>query len=300
MKRTIAIAIALCGLSSASFAQFVTFIGAPQDDATARADVCERPELKPLHAAYVDIFHLRLHPLTLDDVGKIFGPKLEPATNWTSYGGPKHPADLVLPLFAPGDQNRGQLVLMLSGVRPTPPTVDKRHTDIHAIGDIGYVECYYGIDGEQKETAIIYFRVDDKFVPLASTNDFYKRLDWEKAKFDTLNKWLDAHIPQTDLGEVEIPVVVMRNHPPQPFPEKHIDLGGGTTCILGASITGSGEASFCQVGVVKDTPNLDERTKSRQEEDFINRPVGPMSFSMDGKFYRLTPKLVDKLQEDIR
>jgi hypothetical protein len=39
--------------------------------------------------------------------------------------------------------------------------------------------------------------------------------------------------------------------------------------------------------------------KSYHGASFNNRPVGPMSFSMDGKSYRLTPILVDKLHEEL-
>jgi len=62
MKRTMAIAILLCGIYSASFAQIQVDADAPHDDGKARAGVYDRPELKPLNAAYIDILHTRLHP----------------------------------------------------------------------------------------------------------------------------------------------------------------------------------------------------------------------------------------------
>jgi len=135
------------------------------------------------------IFSIRAFiPLKLEDVAKIFGPKLEPATNWTGNprGGGKHPADRVVPAIAWNYQ--GSLMLTFSGVMPSPLQVNKRHTDLHTISDMGYLECYYGMDGERISFAIIYFRADNNFVPLTSTNDFSRRLIWEEAKFDALKK----------------------------------------------------------------------------------------------------------------
>jgi hypothetical protein len=89
-------------------------------------------------------------------------------------------------------------MVLVSGLGIGGPQ-DKSHTDRHAVGDIGYVEFYSKLDGEKVQNAVIYFRADDKFVPLTSTNDFAKRLEWDKAKFDALNEWLDAHhVPVED------------------------------------------------------------------------------------------------------
>jgi hypothetical protein len=35
-----------------------------------------------------------------------------------------------------------------------------------------------------------------KVIPLKSTNDFAKRVEWEKPKFEALKKWLDEHLPK--------------------------------------------------------------------------------------------------------
>jgi len=287
-KRTLAIAILLCALCSASFGQGLILIRAAQDDATARAAVCSRPELKPLHDAYVEDLNARLKPLNADDIAMIFGPKLQPAADWTGYGVIKKPADLVLPLFAPGNSTNGMMSFFVSGRGATPPDVNKRHTDLHAIGDIGYLECYYASDGVHKDATVIYFRADDKFVPLASTNDFSKRLEWEKSKFDALNKWFDKNVSLTELGVVEF----------SPATLKRIDLGGGTACFIIANAVEGG--SYWGFTISKDTLNLDEKKKSMQSVSFKNRPLGPMSFSIDGKFYRLKPVLVEKLHEPVR
>jgi hypothetical protein len=43
---------------------------------------------------------------------------------------------------------------------------------------------------------VFFFRVDDKFVPLKTTNDISSRLEWEKPKTEALRKWLDEHLPK--------------------------------------------------------------------------------------------------------
>lgn len=198
MKRTIAIAILLCAFCSASFAAITFYLDAPQDAREARKGVQDRPELKPLFDEYCDFIRTRLYPLKADEVAKIFGPKLDTATNWWGFdvdaggkrSGPKldqHPADLVLPIFAPG-------AMMVSGLHSDDPARNKSHTDLHAIGDIGYVEFYYQLNGENIQTAAIYFRSDGKFIPLKSTNDLSKRLEWDKDKFAALKNWLAAHL----------------------------------------------------------------------------------------------------------
>ncbi len=194
MKRTIAIVILLCTLCSPGFAVILFVLDAPQDDRDARTAVWGRPELQTLVTEYSNFLRIRPWPGKLDDVARIFGPVLDTATNWVGRGGngsgPKlghHPADLVLPIFA----NQGMAV---SGLTSVDPSRNKRHTDLHAIGDIGYVEFYYNLDGQSVQTRGVYFRADKNFVPLKSTNDFPKRLEWDKAKFEALKKWFDAHL----------------------------------------------------------------------------------------------------------
>ena len=206
-----AIAVVLFAFCRAGFAvsifTFTIYAEHPQDNREARAHVCDRPELKPLHAAYTNTIQTQLCPLKFDQLAKIFGPKLDTATNRAGLGvdekdkisGPElghHPADLVLPIFAPGGwiNCNGTMVMMVFSLRFYDPAKNNRHTDLYAVGDLGYVELYSQLDGEKVQTAVIYLRTDDKFVPLKSTNDFSKRLEWEKGKFETLKKWLDAHL----------------------------------------------------------------------------------------------------------
>jgi hypothetical protein len=208
MKQSIAVAVVLGALCNASFAVILFTIDAPQDEMAARAWACSRPEVKPLHVAYTNLVQTRLWPVKFGEMVKIFGPKLETATNWWGasstngigeHSGPAlahHPADLVLPMLAtPGGTNcGGALMLMVSGLHSNDPAKNKSHTDLYAIGDIGYAEFYSQLNGERVQTAVIYFRADFLFTPLKSTNDFAARLAWEENKFDGLKQWLDRRL----------------------------------------------------------------------------------------------------------
>ncbi|MGA3178740.1 MAG: hypothetical protein ABSF38_00200 [Verrucomicrobiota bacterium] len=290
MKRIIAIAILLGGRCAAGLAQMTFNLDAPQDDRQARLSVCDRPESQPLQAAYSEVIQTRLLPLKSDDTAKIFGPEIATATNWWGYGldarrrssGPtlaRHPADLVLPIFVPG-------TAWVSGLHSSDPARNKNHTDLHAVGDLGYVEFYYANDGRRLETALIYFRADDKFIPLTSTNDFAKRLEWDKARFDALKKWLDDNMPKlTDLGEVEVSASA----------PSRLDLGGGTVCILKTQDLHATAATFpYQIYIGKETPDAGPAPDFTEIKS-ISHPGESIAFSLDGKFYRLTPKWVGKL-----
>jgi len=116
----------------------------------------------------------------LTEIAKIFGPKLE-----------TQPNNLALPVFAPN----GGFISGLGGWSK----FEKLRPDLHAIGDIGYADFYY-YQGESEDitTAILYHRSDDKFVPLKAADDFAKRLEWDKAKFESIKKWLDERLPKYD------------------------------------------------------------------------------------------------------
>jgi len=200
-------ALLLGAFCNASFAVILFSIEAPQDELAARAWACSRPELKPLHTEYTNLIQTRLWPLKFSEMAKIFGPKLETATNWWGSGtngigehsGPSlshHPADLVLPVFAPagGTNCGGAMMMMVSGLHSTDPTKNGSHTDLYAVGDIGYVELYSHTDGEKVQTAVIYFRADFLFTRLKSAKDFPARLAWEQNKFDALKRWFDDHL----------------------------------------------------------------------------------------------------------
>jgi len=56
---------------------------------------------------------------------------------------------------------------------------NRRHIDFTRSGTFGYIEVRYQYDGESVATLVIYFRADDKFVPIKSTNDIPRREDWD-------------------------------------------------------------------------------------------------------------------------
>src|SRR3954468_24914339 len=112
MKQRIAVVLLLAVLCNAS-AVILLVVDAPQDEPAARAWARSRPELKPLHTAYTNLIQTRLWPLKFSEMAEIFGPKIETASNWwrlgtngvSEHSGPdlaRRPADLVLPMFAPG------------------------------------------------------------------------------------------------------------------------------------------------------------------------------------------------------
>ena len=210
MKRSIPIAFVLCAVCPVSFAVILFSIGAPQDDSKVRSGVGDRPELKPLHAAYTNIIQTRLWPLKLDEVPRICGPKLDTATNWWALGvegsGPKlnhHPANLVFAHLRSGRREQLRREYDDDGLWCAywGPGEDKSHTDLYAIGDIGYVEFYSQLDGENVQTAVIYFRADNKFVPLKSTNDFPKRWNgirpsWRHSEHRSTRTLFQSKIPR--------------------------------------------------------------------------------------------------------
>src|ERR1051325_1033423 len=119
MKRSITLVLLLGPLCNASFA-VILFSVAPAEEFWARSWACTRPESRQLHSAYTNLIQKRIWPLKFSDMPKIFGPKLETATNWWGSGangrsegsGPalaRRPVDLVLPIVAPAQ-------MMVSGL----------------------------------------------------------------------------------------------------------------------------------------------------------------------------------------
>jgi len=186
---------------STSFAPIIFMLGSPPDDSETRQKVLDRTELKSMHDEYWDIIATRLLPLKLDDVAKIFGPELNKSTeDIDTKDHPslprfaKRPEDMIWPLIAGGG-------FTISGFGRGDHG-DKSHVDLHAVGNIGYIECFYQISNRTNlETAVLYLRRDDKFVSLKSESDYPKRMEWEKAKFAALKDWLNEHLPKVkDLG----------------------------------------------------------------------------------------------------
>ena len=268
--KLIAFSIVLLALAGGqAFGVVLSFVPAPQDDLSVlgpcNSNVCQHPEWQPLSQKYNELLSVRFFPLKEADIDTVFGPKLD-----------KKPDDFVKPLFVPP-------VLMESGLGYSD-AANKRHIDFHNLGDLGYLEVHYGYDGDSVGTCIIYLRADAGFVPLKSTNDIPAREAWDNAKYAKLQGWLNDHMPRiTDLGKVD----VSTNH------TTRLNLGEGTVCILTTrDIHCDNVPYWLSIDLAKDTADQSERIKSTQYKsvDRLNEPLG---FTVDGKFYRLVPKLVD-------
>lgn len=282
MKKFVAIAGLLGALCGPGFAQLDFTPPGPNEDFTAWEDIYTRSELKALRSAYAELMRTRFHPLHPGDASRVFGPSLSSAQDW---GGPAdqqywpeidhHPVKLVLPMVGP--KNMGVLSIQI-----VKPEFNHYHRDLHAIGDLGYVRLYYQVDGETMNNAVIYFRVDDRFVPLKSIDDFSKRLEWEKAKFDALNKWLDQHLPIVDLGVLQVSA----------YSTTRVVLADGSACLIEPRPTPSPTApELHTIDVFKDMTNRAEKDRSRRTFSF-NRPGMPFGFSLDGRLYRFIPTIV--------
>lgn len=187
--RRISIVILLLGsLCSRCLGVIVSFVDSPPDDLAALGGcnyLQNRPELKSLSAEYNELIQVRFRPMNLTNIIRVFGAQLDRA-----------PTNRARPLFAP-------VMIGESGLHN--PESNYRHCEYYAIGNIGYLDFHSGFDGVSLGACVIYFRTDDKFVPLKSTNDIPAREKWDEAKFDALEAWLDEHMPkQTNAGAIQL------------------------------------------------------------------------------------------------
>ena len=271
MKQTLLAALLGVALAIPALGTIFSFVESPQDDLKVLGGcnyICEHPELQPLLAEYKELLEVRIHPLShLTNISASFGPMLE-----------QRPLDRAKPLFVP-------MMIGESGITPSDKP-DQRHQGFHAIGDVGYLEVHYGYDGVWVAACVVHLRTDDKFVPLKSTNDFAARLKWDKARFDTLKKWFDAHLPKlTDLGVVE----VSESKP------SRINLGANEACIINARVIHHPNVTnlWFEINIAKEPESSTEPAQLAQHKS-IDRPNQPVGFSIDGKFYKLIPKLVEQ------
>jgi hypothetical protein len=179
MIRTIFIALLLCAVPVRGFSQ--RWVTVMREELAVRISLRDRAELKPLAAEYQQFVTNRLRPLQAGQVTNIFGPKLETVRTLNPHQ-LSHTA--VLPLFAPDS-------VCLSGLLVTN---DQAHADLYAVGDIGYAEFFYHWDGEALASIVLYFRPDATYPPLKTEDDFPRRLEWEKPKWQAMQKWLDLHL----------------------------------------------------------------------------------------------------------
>lgn len=280
MKRTVYRVLLFVTLCSPGFGQIITCIDSPQDGLKTLGEFREHPGRQALMAEYNELLEVRIQPLRdRTNIVAVFGVELG-----------RCPEDRAKPLFAPmaiGESGLGQ-----AGVP------DQRHVEFYAIGDIGYLEAHYGSDGVWLAACIIHFRMDDTFVPFNSTADFLPRLEWDKVKFNKLKKWCNEHLPKiTDLGIIE----VSESRPTR------IVLGTNQTCIIQTRVLNHSNDTklwYC-IDVARETSGSGEKKKPKQRSligqldqswgFLIDQPGQSVGFSIDGKFYRMTPKLISQL-----
>ena len=269
-KRIPIFVLLLCLQCGKGFGVVLSMVESPQDDLKVLGGcnfVCEHPELESLANEYNELLRIRFGPLKSANIAAIFGAKLD-----------QKPGDQVKPLFVP-------MMIMESGLGYTD-AANKRHIDFHAIGDIGYLEVHYQYDGESVATVVLYLRADAKFVPLKSTNDIPLREDWDNVRFELLKTWLNDRLPKlTDLGVVEV----------SPSHQSRIVLDPVTACILTTRDIHARTVPFwLSITLAKEIMDPKERQKSMQYKS-VDKPNQPIAFVVDGKFYRLTPRLVDQI-----
>jgi hypothetical protein len=311
MRRTYRVAVLFWVLCSPCFGVIIFLLDAPQDDAMARREVQTRSELKPLRDDYDNLIHTRIWTLNFSEIAAIFGPPL--STNGSVFAadtnraarsdgslhGP-HPDDLVLPLFAPSGS-------AISGLHNPDPAMNHDHIDLHAIGDLGYLEIYYGNDGAHIQQAVFYLRAGKGFVPLKSTNDFAKRLDWDTNRFASVKNWLEGHLPKlTDLGVVQIPEV-------SPLPEPERGPGAGHQFQYATTVPvwvqGAGMAfniigkeqpfaetkftNHCiEVRIAAASPDAPQPNDPPVFSTVVT-PDKPVAFTVSGKCFSFTPKIIN-------
>ena len=161
--------------------------------------------------------------------------------------------------------------------------------DFHAVGPAGYLEARYQYDGETVATCVLYLRTNSAFIPLQSTNDITARMAWDKTQFELLRQWLEGHLPKvTDLGVVE----VSESKPTR------VELGAGAACILTTRVLNHPDVTnlWFTVDLAKETADLPGKNRSQQHRS-INQPDKAVGFSIDGRFYRVTPRLIDPIRK---
>jgi hypothetical protein len=259
----------------------------PHDNAKARRAAYDRPEVSALRTEWMDLNQTRFRLLKSNDVARIFGP---PLTN--------RPADLVLPVFS-------ENMVVLSG--RSLDSHARWRTDLHPLGNLGYIEVYYQWDGTNIATAVLYHKSDKGFAPLRFREPFPQklaldqatlrglgkwlgnyvvpdgytaRLAWDKARFRDIQGWLNLHLPGiTDLGVITIPTSTTTR----------INLGTNVDCIIRTSMlpwpvtTNDRYSLTLSFG----TTNTEDSQTSR----IVDHPGQPISFSFGGKSYRLTTKM---------
>ncbi len=161
----------------------------PQDDSKIRHSIQKRADVRRLIDEYNNVCRSYLLYLWSNELPATFGNKLK-----------EMPKDFVLPVF------QTDMILLNGMIDVSEP--DRRHEDVYALGNIGYVKFFFYQDGQTMETVGMCFRPDAMFVPLKSTASVSRRLEWDRRKWQLVQAWLKARLAkdlrQDELFELDI------------------------------------------------------------------------------------------------
>ena len=268
-KKTLSIIVLCLAFCGTAFSAIVILLASPQDDHAACRAVLGRSELQSFREECQQLINLRIELLSSSEATNVFGPPI--AT----------PTDMVLPI---GESSE----LLLSGALPRG-VQSKRHTDLYAIGDIGYLKAFYSLYGTNIENAVLYERADDQFVPLRSEDDFFRRLAWDQTTFARMTNWLNTHLPKClDFGVVEVSVGITNR----------MQLGEGKTFLITTtrypigirSNGGTSTTTGYNVLLCSDPLTADKgwRAIGSGTADSLGKRIG---FSYYGECFLMTPKV---------
>jgi hypothetical protein len=293
---TCVLMIAACGLVRAQEI-YVDVVGFESDNSSAVLAVRYRPEFNAFLTEYNRLIALWIEPLTLEEITNTFGAKLD-----------ADPADLALPVARPPGVG-------LPGIYSGNPADNKEHRDWYSIGTNGYLRVFFrNNDGRTVQAAVIYARVDSRFVPLKTEADYTNRLAWDRAKMGEISQWMEQHLPKAaDLGAVEVPVneqsflgsvpATMEESFKKGYGEARyqsevdaalktkVALGDGRKCVVCAykgTTDVAGNAVFYFIHVWLDLPPSATQAQRQGVLLETDYPDGKIRVPFDGKYYEMT------------
>jgi len=165
---------------SISEAQIVCMFDQKFDAPSIRWDLQKREDVKHAQEQFSAIIQKYISPLKEDEIKSIYGPTL-----------PALPDDASLPIFSYNG-------VAVSGIAFEDPAKSKNHTEFYRIGDLGYLQVFYQIDGVSVGGAGFYFKTDQKFTPLKTSEDISRRLGWDETRLQAILRWINEHHPENN------------------------------------------------------------------------------------------------------